>query len=168
MPKGVPNKCYTPEFKKLVVETGHNEHGSGVETGKHFGAANQRECEWKRIYLTEDPDAFEIERRGRGSKGRPRKLPKEAEDDLLAENQRLRAELTYLKNCKPWFCKKSDTKQKAMVLQERRREHNLTSLLELAQLSRSAYYCHSKQPEKGLATCITQTASPFGSLNNVS
>ena len=31
---------------------------------------------------------------------------------IRAENQRLRAELAYLKNCKPWFWKKSDTKAK--------------------------------------------------------
>ena len=38
-----------------------------------------------------------VERRGRGSKGRPPKLPKEVEDDLLKEVQRLRAENEYLK-----------------------------------------------------------------------
>ena len=110
MPKGVPNKRYTPEFKKLVIETMNREHWGCVETGKHFDVANQRVCDWERIYLTEGPEAFQIERRGRGSKGRPRKLPKEVADDLLAENQRLRAELAYLKNCKPWFWKKSGTR----------------------------------------------------------
>ena len=54
---------------------------------------------WERIYLTEGPEGFTIERRGRGSKGRPRKqLPKKVEEDLLAEVQRLRAENAYLKN----------------------------------------------------------------------
>ncbi len=47
-----------------------------------------------------------VERRGRGSKGRPRKKPldKEVENDLIAENQRLKernqyleAELEYIK-----------------------------------------------------------------------
>ena len=97
MPKGVPNKRYTPEFKKLVIETMHQEHWSCVEASKRFDVANQRVCDWERIYLAEGPEAFEVERRGRSSKGRPRKLPKEVEDDLLAENQRLRAELAYLK-----------------------------------------------------------------------
>ena len=110
MPRGVPNKRYTPEFKKLVVETMHKEHWSCVETGKYFDVAKQRVCEWERIYLTEGPDTFAIERRGRGSKGRPRKLPKEVEDDLLAENQRLRAELAYLK------------KLQALVLEEERHQ----------------------------------------------
>ena len=39
-----------------------------------------------------------IERRGRKSKGRPRKKPldKEIENDLIAENQRLRERLEYV------------------------------------------------------------------------
>ena len=97
MPKGVPNKRYTPEFKKLVIETMHQEHWSCHETGRHFDVANQRVCDWERIYLTEGAEAFFVERRGRGGKGRPNKLPKDIEEDLLAENQRLRAELAYLK-----------------------------------------------------------------------
>ena len=52
-----------------------------------------------------------MERRGRGSKGRPQQLPKEVEEDLLAENQRLRAENEYLKNLQ------------ALVLEEERRRH---------------------------------------------
>ena len=65
---------------------------------------------WERIYLTEGPDVFTIERRGRGSKGRPPKeLPKQVEEDLLAEVQRLRAEVDYLKNLQ------------ALVLEDERR-----------------------------------------------
>ena len=45
---------------------------------------------------------------GRSSKGRSKKLPKEAEEDLIAENQRLRAEIDYLKNLQALFWKKSD------------------------------------------------------------
>ncbi len=37
------------------------------------------------------------ERRGRKSKGRPPKLDKKVEEDLIAENQRLRMEIEYLK-----------------------------------------------------------------------
>ena len=56
---------------------------------------------------------FAIERRGRSRKGRPLKqLPKEVEEDLLAEIQRLRAEVEYLKTCKPWFWKTSDASAK--------------------------------------------------------
>ena len=36
MPKGVPNKRYTPEFKKLVVETMQEETLSYNETARRF------------------------------------------------------------------------------------------------------------------------------------
>ena len=99
MPKGVPNKRYTPEFKKLVVETMQKEKLSYKETERRFGLPDKRAAAWERIYLTEGPEGFTIERRGRGSKGRPPKqLPKKNEEDLLAEVQRLRAENAYLKN----------------------------------------------------------------------
>ena len=99
MPKGVPNKRYTPEFKKLVVETMQKEKLSYREAARQF-EINNHKCvaAWERIYLTEGSEGFAIERRGRSSTGRPRKLPKETEEDLLAEVQRLRAENAYLKN----------------------------------------------------------------------
>ena len=54
---------------------------------------------------------FAIERRGRGSKGRPPKqIPKGAEEDLFAEVQRLRAENEYLK------------KLQALVLEDERHQ----------------------------------------------
>ena len=74
-----------------------NEGLSCIEVAERFGIAHQRVCDWERIYLTEGSEGFYIERRGRSSTGRPRKLPKEVEYDLLAENQRLKAELAYLK-----------------------------------------------------------------------
>ena len=79
MPKGIPNKRYTPEFKKLVVETMHKERLSYSETTQRFEVNSvSRIQDWERIYLTEGPEGFAIERRGRSSKGRPPKqLPKE-------------------------------------------------------------------------------------------
>ena len=98
MPKGKPNKRYTPEFKKLVVETMHKEHLSYVEAARRFEVSQDTVvARWERIYLEEGPEGLSLERRGRGSKGRPRKLPRETEEDLLAEVQRLRAENAYLK-----------------------------------------------------------------------
>ena len=110
MPKGVPNKKYTPEFKKLVVETMQAEKLSYRETERRFQLPKMRAQSWERIYLEEGPEGFAIERRGRGSKGRSRKLPKEVEEDLLAEVQRLRAENDYLKNLQ------------ALVLDDERRQ----------------------------------------------
>ena len=98
MLKGIPNKRYTPEFKKLVVETMIVEKLSYSETERRFDVVRSRITAWERIYLTKGPEGVSIERRGRGSKGRPRSLSKEVEEDLLAEVQRLRAENAYLKN----------------------------------------------------------------------
>ena len=100
MPKGVPNKRYTPEFKKLVIETMQEEKLSYSETCRRFEInSRDRIKSWERIYLEEGPEGFAVERRGRSSKGRPPKqLPKQVEEDLLAEVQRLRAENDYLKN----------------------------------------------------------------------
>ena len=97
MPKGIPNRRYTPEFKQLVVETMRKEHISVREAMRRFEINNHGIIErWERIYLEEGPEGLAIERRGRGSTGRPRKLPKEVEEDLLAEVQRLLAENEYL------------------------------------------------------------------------
>ena len=97
MPKGVPNKKYTGEFKQMVIETMRKEGLSCVETAERFELRHKRVQDWERIYLAEGPEGLYIEHRGRGNTGRPRKLPREIEEDLLAENQRLKAELAYLK-----------------------------------------------------------------------
>ena len=53
---------------------------------------------WERIYLEEGAAGLMTERRGRKSTGIPRKKPldKEIENDLIAENQRLKERLEYL------------------------------------------------------------------------
>jgi len=71
---------------------------SYTETGTRFGVYYKRICDWERIYLTYGTEGFYMERRGRGGKGRPTKIPVAVEEDLLAEVQRLRAENDYLKN----------------------------------------------------------------------
>ncbi|NMP38073.1 MAG: transposase [Clostridiales bacterium] len=55
MPKGVPNKRYTPEFKVMVVETMRKEGASYCETARQFEIGDdKRVAAWERIYLTED------------------------------------------------------------------------------------------------------------------
>ena len=99
MPKGKSHKEYTAEFKKQVIETMQEEKLSYRETARQFEINDhKRIMAWERIYLTEGPEGFFVERRGRGSSGSPGKVPKEMEEDLLAEVQRLRAENDYLKN----------------------------------------------------------------------
>ena len=68
MSKGIPNKRYTPEFKKMVVETMMKEKLSYRETARRFDVSSDtRIKDWERIYLTEGGDGFAVERRGRGS-----------------------------------------------------------------------------------------------------
>ena len=112
MPKGVPNKRYTPEFKKLVIETMREDKLSYSETCRRFEVNSRDQIKsWERIYLEEGAEGLAIERRGRSSKDRPPKQqPKEVEEDLLAEVQRLRAENDYLKNLQ------------ALVLEDERRQ----------------------------------------------
>lgn len=99
MPRGEPNKRYTPEFKQQVIETMQQENLSYRETARRFGVVRSRITAWERIYLEEGAEGLAVERRGHSSKGRPPKqLPKAVEEDLLAEVQRLRAEVDYLKN----------------------------------------------------------------------
>ena len=74
-------------------------------TTKKYNLPWQRVQKWERIYLEEGEAGFYIERRGKATKmdnpkiGRPRKkqLDKQVEEDLIAENQRLRMENEYLK-----------------------------------------------------------------------
>ena len=108
----MPNKRYTPEFKRTVVETLRKEHLSIREVMRRFEISDHGIIErWERIYLEEGPEGLAVERRGRKSSGRPEKLTGKAEEDLIAENQRLRAEIDYLKNLQ------------ALVLEEERRQH---------------------------------------------
>ena len=104
MPKGIPNKRYTGEFKEKVVETMQQEGLSYREAARQFEISDhKRVAAWERIYLEEGSEGLYIERRGRTSaasgtkKGRPPKLDKKVEEDLIAEVQRLRAENAYLK-----------------------------------------------------------------------
>ncbi len=97
----------------MVVESMKKGHLSIYAAMQEFGINDHKIIErWKRIYLEEGPEGLAIERRGRSSKGRPPKqLPKQVEEDLLAEVQRLRAENDYLKNLQ------------ALVLEDERRQH---------------------------------------------
>ena len=110
MPKGIPNKKYTGEFKQMVVETMQREGLSYKEAERRFGLTHHRASEWERIYLEEGPEGLYIDRRGRSGKGGrpPKQLKPEVEEDLIAEVQRLRAENAYLK------------KLRALILEEER------------------------------------------------
>ena len=91
------------------------EHLSCPEAANRFGVQSKTQvARWERIYLEEGEEALLVERRGRAcaasgtQKGRKPKLDKQVEEDLIAENQRLRMEIDYLK------------KLNALVLEEER------------------------------------------------
>ena len=98
MPKGIPNKRYTGQFKQNVIEYMQKNKLSHSETARYFEVNDHHRIQaWERIYLEEGAKGLYQERRGRAGKGRPVKLPEQAEEDLLAVVQRLRAENDYLK-----------------------------------------------------------------------
>ena len=98
MPKEKQQQRYSGEFKQKVIEAMHREKLSIREVLRQFEIGDHNAvARWERIYLTEGAEGLYVERRGRGSKGRPPKMPKKVEEDLLAEVQRLRAENAYLK-----------------------------------------------------------------------
>ena len=118
MQREKPNRQYGGEFKQHVIETMRAENLGYRETERKFGISNDRVRKWERIYLEEGPGGLYIERRGRATGpnvGRKPKLDKKVEEDLIAENQRLRAEVDYLK------------KLNALVDERVRREKNLKS-----------------------------------------
>ena len=93
---------YSGDFKLSVIEYMHSNHLSLAETAFQFRLANHNiVSKWERIYYEEGPQGLYKERRGRNkkmsSKPRKKKLSKEVEEDLIAENQRLRMENEYLK-----------------------------------------------------------------------
>ena len=102
---GSARRCLTAEREAKV--------GYIYAAMQEFGINDHKIIErWERIYLEEGPEGLAIERRGHSSKGHPPKqLPKQVEEDLLAEVQRLRAENDYLKNLQ------------ALVLEDERRQH---------------------------------------------
>ena len=102
---GRKNKVYSAEFKIGVIMDMRRHHLGYRETVRKYWDINKGQEQnylkqiqrWERIYLEEGAEGLMKERRGRGSKGRPPKLDKKTEEDLIAENQRLRMEIEYLK-----------------------------------------------------------------------
>ena len=107
--KGQIYKAYTPEFKISVIMDMREHHLSYGETVRKYlqgvspTSAIGTIQRWERIFLEEGAEGLMKERRGRACaaggtrKGRPPKLDKKVEEDLIAENQRLRMEIEYLK-----------------------------------------------------------------------
>lgn len=102
--KGQINKKYSAEFKLSVILDMREHHLGYRETARKYGLVRQSMGgaiytlhRWERVYLEGGAEGFMRERRGRKG-GRPKKpLDKSVEEDLIAENQRLKMEIEYLK-----------------------------------------------------------------------
>ena len=105
---GRKNKSYSAEYKIGVImdmrehRLGYRETARKYNLGKS-GSTVTTIQRWERIFLEEGAEGLMKERRGRAcaasgtKKGRPPKLDPKVEEDLIAENQRLRMEIEYLK-----------------------------------------------------------------------
>ena len=102
---------YSSEFKIRVIMDMREHHLGYNETVRKYWDITrgqehnyQKQVQrWERIFLEEGAEGLMKERRGRAckasgaNKGRPPKLDRKVEEDLIAENQRLRMEIEYLK-----------------------------------------------------------------------
>lgn len=110
--KGQKQKKYSAEFKISVIMNMRENHLAYREAVRKYWNTKNRSQEdlylktlkqWERIFLEEGAEGLMKERRGRACaasgtrKARPPKLDKKIEEDLIAENQRLRMEIDYLK-----------------------------------------------------------------------
>jgi len=104
MSKGKSYMQYSGEFKEQVLKDVRENKLSYAEAMIKYDIRSRSAIQrWERIYIEEGSEGLYIERRGRAiassgvNKGRPAKLGKVVEEDLIAENQRLRMEIDYLK-----------------------------------------------------------------------
>ena len=109
--KGEKQKKYSAEFKLCVIMDMREHHLGYKETVRKYWDISKGQEDnyknivkrWERIFLEEGAEGLMKERRGRAckasgsNKGRPPKLDRKVEEDLIAENQRLRMEIEYLK-----------------------------------------------------------------------
>ena len=104
-------KKYSSEFKiRVIMDMREHRLGYKETVRKYWDISKGQEDNyknivkrWERIFLEEGAEGLMKERRGRAckasgsNKGRPPKLDRKVEEDLIAENQRLRMEIEYLK-----------------------------------------------------------------------
>ena len=113
------------EFKIGAIMDMRGHHLSYHETVRKYefgndqtGGARLMLQRRERIYLEEGAEGLMKERRGRAckasgsNKGRPPKLDKKVEEDLIAENQRLRMEIEYLKKLSALVQKREQEERK--------------------------------------------------------
>ena len=109
--KAKKQRKYSPEFKiSVIIDMREHRLGYRETARKYWNVPRGQDLSymntvkrWERIFLEEGAEGLMKERRGKACsasgtrKGRPPKLDKKVEEDLIAENQRLRMEIEYLK-----------------------------------------------------------------------
>jgi len=112
-PKGGKNMKYEPEFKiKIAKQIASHELGFR-EAERIYNIHNCVLSNWHRIYLEEGEEGLFKERRGRSGKGgRPPKLEKKVEDDLITRNHFLEMENEYLKKLRDLVYKREQSEQR--------------------------------------------------------
>ena len=101
--KGQIYRKHSSKFKISVIMDMRKNHLGLTETERKYNVDHHTIARWERIYLEEGAEGLMKERRGKAcsangtKKGRPPKPDKKLEEDLIAENQRLRMEIEYLK-----------------------------------------------------------------------
>ena len=109
--KGKIHRKYSTEFKISVIMDMREHYLNYSEVVRKYWDITkgqehnyQKQVQrWERIFLEEGAEGLMKERRGRACKesgtrkGRPPKLDPKVEEDLIAENQRLRMEIEYIK-----------------------------------------------------------------------
>jgi len=114
----IKNGTYSGQFKNDVIEYMHANHISLRKTAAKFGVPSHRIVgAWERIYYEEGREALFRDNRGRKkmpdkNNVQKSKLDKKVEEDLIAENQRLRMEIDYLKKLNALILEKEKSARK--------------------------------------------------------
>lgn len=98
-------RYHSGSFKVQVIEYMRENKLSCIATAAHFNLTKSLVQVWNRRCLEEGLDSLHEDRRGRRMDlekhcSRHPRMPKEVEEDLIAENQRLKMENEFLKKLK--------------------------------------------------------------------
>ncbi|MDP3533955.1 MAG: IS3 family transposase [Halomonas sp.] len=141
---------YSAEFKLSVLQRMRQEDLSALQATTLFDIRGGTSVvrRWERQYYEGGFQALEPKPRGRPTKmptTEPPKAPllqaeKSSLEQVLKENEYLRAEVAYLKKLRAASGQRASRAEKARVVLELKQGHPLPTLLKVAELSRSTFY----------------------------
>ena len=158
MPKGTP---FSGEFRQKVVEDVLKNKLSYKAAMRKYGIAGDATIQkWERIYLEQGAGGLYVDHRGRASaasgtrKGRPPKLGKKVEEDLIAENQRL--ERKRLPKIECLGIREGTAEREKQVMTELRHKHKLGVLLDVETVTRHVLLSSQENGISGQITAIKE------------